>query len=44
MKNFLGWLFYLFLMITCLAIGVYIAYMIGESDLPFWVKLWLLSK
>ena len=44
MKDIWPWLFYLFLSITCIAIGMYLTYMIGESDLPFWVKLWLLSK
>ena len=25
-------------------LGIWLVYAIGESDLPFWVKLWLLSK
>jgi len=29
--------------ITILAFGIWLAYVIGESDLPFWVKLWLLK-
>lgn len=28
--------------LTLLAFGLWLAYVIGESDLPFWVKLWLL--
>ena len=43
MKDIWPWLFYLFLAITCVAICMYLTYMIGESDLPLWVKLWLLK-
>ena len=43
MKDIWPWLLYLFLSITFVAIYTYLTYMIGESDLPLWVKLWLLK-
>lgn len=42
MKDIWPWLFYLFLSIACIAICMYLTYVIGESDLPLWVKIWLL--
>ena len=41
---FLLLLIYVVFPLVCLAFGIWLAYIIGESDLPFWVKLWLLSK
>ena len=44
MKNFFIFLLYVFFSLIVLAFGIWLIYIIGESDLPFWVKLWLLSK
>lgn len=43
MKRFLTELFVLLLYIAIIAIGVAIVFWIGNSDLPFWVKFWLLK-
>lgn len=34
---------YIILLVIILAIGGGVANCIGESDLPYWVKFWLLS-
>ena len=44
MKNFFIFLLYVLFPLIVLAFCIWMAYVIGESDLPFWVKLWLLSK
>lgn len=31
------------LIVLIFAIGIFVSYLIGESDLPDWVKFWLLS-
>ena len=36
-------LIHILLIVLILAIGHFIAYLIGESNLPDWVKFWLLS-
>jgi hypothetical protein len=42
MKRFLAELFVLLLFIALIVAGVAIVCAIAKSDLPFWVKLWLL--
>lgn len=44
MKNFFCFLLSILVSAILVAFGMWIAYVIGESSLPFWVKLWLLSK
>ena len=36
-------LIHILLIVLILAIGLFITYLIGESNLPDWVKFWLLS-
>lgn len=42
MKNFFCFLLSILVSAILFAFGMWIAYVIGESGLPFWVKLWLL--
>ena len=42
MKRFLAELFVLLLFIALIGVGVAAVWWIACSDLPFWVKLWLL--
>ena len=42
MKRFLAELFVLLLFIALIVGGVAIVWTIATSDLPFWVKFWLL--
>ena len=42
MKRFLAELFVLLLFIVIIVAGFAAVWAIAESDLPFWVKLWLL--
>ncbi len=42
MKRFLVELFVLLFYIAIIVVGIAIVWAIAESDLPFWVKLWLL--
>lgn len=43
MEDNIGCLMYTIIGIVVLAIGFGFAYLIGASDLPDWVKFWLLS-
>lgn len=43
MKRFLAELFVLLLYIAIIVIGIAIVWWIATSDLPFWVKFWLLK-
>jgi hypothetical protein len=42
MKRFFAELFAFLLFVGLLILGIAIVWAIAESDLPFWVKFWLL--
>lgn len=44
MKQFFDFLFMFILMVGVVFLVIRFAWFIAESDLPFWVKFWLLSK
>ena len=44
MKRFFAELFVFLLFVGLLILGIAIVWAIAEADLPFWVKLWLLSR
>lgn len=44
MDDFIYSLIGMLLALVLFVLGLKLACWIGESDLPFWVKLWLLSK
>ena len=43
MKQFFDFLFMFILMVGLIFLGISLAWLVGESDLPFWVKLWILK-
>lgn len=43
MKQFFDFVFMFILMAVVIFFGICLAQAIGESDLPFWVKYWLLK-
>ena len=43
MKHNIGVIWYLVIVIACLALSIGLTYLIATSDMPTWLKFWLLK-